>query len=110
MSVLPHDIADLYFAPVALAIDARIAELGSLEPAELQRSVAIAGDRTDWTAEFREEALLIAIRQVVNTHGWTLGWEPRGVRLTHGRRSVVLGVPQRLRDFVAGSGASMADA
>lgn len=31
MATRPHDITDLYLAPVVLAVDAKIAELGRLD-------------------------------------------------------------------------------
>ena len=42
MATRPHDVTDLYLAPVALAVDARIEELGQLDKDELVYEVAVS--------------------------------------------------------------------
>lgn len=101
MTTLPHDIPDLYLAPVVLALDARIAELGKLSYAELADTVAIEGDRPEWSRAFRETGLLRTITHLVEMHAWEAAWDPRGVRLTHDGHSVVLGVPDTFREYLA---------
>ena len=40
MATRPHDLTDLYLAPVVLTVDARIAELGRLDQAKLAYKIA----------------------------------------------------------------------
>jgi len=58
MTELPHDIADLYLAPVALEVDARITELATLTDEKLAVQVAIESDEPDWSVDLRKVALL----------------------------------------------------
>lgn len=102
MATLPHDLTDLYFAPVVLAIDARIAELGRLDARALSYQVGMASDTPDLNRELREAGLLRAIEHLIDTHNWELALDPRGVRLTHGEHTVVLGIPPTLSDYVVG--------
>jgi hypothetical protein len=39
----------------------------------------------------------------VDLAGWQPTWDPRGVRLTHGNHTLVLGVSHRLTEYVAGT-------
>jgi hypothetical protein len=102
MPELPHGIHDLYLAPVAMALDARIDELGQLSLAALRDTVAVESNEADWTPELREDALLATISHLVETHGWALGWAPRGLRLAHDTHTLVLGIPPVFREFLAG--------
>jgi len=93
MTTRPHDMTDLYLAPVLLAVDARIEELGRLDKERLAYEVALESDTPDFTRQFREEALIRTITHLTEPHGWELSWDPRGLRLTHDARTLVLGVP-----------------
>jgi hypothetical protein len=103
MTSLPHDIQDLYLAPVALAIDARIAELSKLEGKDLALAVALESDCADWNRELRDEALLRAVTHLADLHGWTANWDERGIRLTHGPHTFVLGVSAGIEAYRAGT-------
>ena len=103
MATRPHDITDLYLAPVALAVDARIEELGRLDPGQLAYEVALESDTPDFTRQMREDGLVRALTHIVDTHDWTFSWDPRGLRLTHEAHTFVLGVPASLRDYLEGS-------
>jgi hypothetical protein len=98
----PRDVADLYLAPVVLALDARLDELGALDPDELAERIALAGDTPDWTRELRETGLLRTVGQMIELHGWTLSWHARGVRVAHECSAVVLGVPPVFADYLEG--------
>jgi hypothetical protein len=100
MATRPHDITDLYLAPVVLAVDARIEELGRLDKSGLAYEVALESDSPDFTRHMREEALLRAITHLVDCHGWKFSWEPRGLRLSHDAHSLVLGVPAVFLDYL----------
>jgi hypothetical protein len=96
----PHDIPDLYMSAVALAVDARLADLSKLSVAELRMAVAAASDSGDWTRELRSTALLATVGHLVDRHGWNLDWDPRGIRLTHGEHTFVLGIPQVFEEYL----------
>jgi hypothetical protein len=100
---VPHDVTDLRLAPVALALNARIDELGRLGLYELAQLVALEGDRPGWTRAMRETGLLLAVGHVIDMHGWRLQLDDRGIRLSHGRHSLVLGIPDNFRAYLAGA-------
>jgi hypothetical protein len=104
MAERPHDVTDLYLAPVLLAVDARIEELGQLDRDGLAYEVALESDVPDFTRQMRQEALIRAITHLVDTHHWVFSWDPRGVRMTHDAHTLVLGLPAILLDYVAGAG------
>lgn len=116
MTAHPHDIADLYLAPVVLAVDARIDELGQLDPEALAFRIALESDLADTTSQLREAGLLRAVAYLIELHDWKISVDPRGIMLTHKQHTVVLGMPQSFTDYlftgqVAGSrmGAARAD-
>lgn len=100
MATRPHDISDLYLAPVALAVDARIEELGQLSRDGLAYEVAIESDLPDLTRRFREDALMRAVTHLIDRHDWELSWDPRGLRLTHDGHSLVLGLPAVFLEYL----------
>jgi hypothetical protein len=100
VAALPHDITDLYLAPVVLALDAQIEELGQLSVGQLADRVGLESDVADWTRNLREAGLLRTICHRVDCHDWTLAWDSRGVRLTHGQHHVVLGVPATFSEYL----------
>ena len=104
MAVAPHDITDLYLAPVVLGIEARIEEFGQLNAEELAYQVALEGDRADTTRKQREIGLLAAVSRFVDTHEWELSMDKRGIRLTHKYHTLVLGLPETFAAYLAGAG------
>lgn len=102
MVALPHDGPDLFLAPVVLDVDARVAELGRCDREVLRERIALVSDTADWTRELREIALLKTVGRDVDCHGWQLSWDVRGIRLSHDRHQVVLGVPPSFVQFLAG--------
>lgn len=102
MSTLPHDIPDLHLAPVVLAIDARIQEMGQLGTHALTTRIAIESDMADWTRSEREVALLRSVEHLIDRHGWSLGWDPRGIRVSHAHRTLVLGTPASFAEYLTG--------
>ncbi len=101
MTTRPHDITDLYLAPVALAVDARIEELGRLDAGELAYEVAVESDLPDITRRIREDALIRTITHMIDCHDWELSWDPRGLRLAHEGHSFVLGIPAVFGEYLA---------
>ena len=106
MATRPHDLTDLYLAPVALAADARIEELGRLDKGQLAYEVALESDTPDFTRQMREDGLIRAITHLVDAHDWEFGWDPRGLRLTHEAHTFVLGIPAVFRDYLQDSPAA----
>jgi hypothetical protein len=107
MRNLPRDVSDLYLAPVVLSIDAKLDDLGTLEPRAVAQRVAVESNLADWTREDRERALLESIQHFIDCRGWTVSWDPRGLRLRHDDHSVVLGVPANLAAYLSGVGAGV---
>ena len=102
MASRPHDITDLYLAPVALAVDARIEELGHLDKNKLAYEVAIESDSPAFTRRMREEALIRTITHLMDHHDWKMSWDPRGLRLVHGGHTFVLGIPAVFLEYLDG--------
>ena len=100
MATRPHDITDLYLAPVLLAVDARIAELGRLDRNGLAYEVALESDSPDFTRAMREEALIKTITHTIDQHAWEFSWDERGLRLAHDTHTFVLGIPAVFRDYL----------
>lgn len=101
MSTRPRDLTDLYLAPVALELDRRLAAMADQSTAELDAHVALRTDQQPMDAASRRSLMLEALAHLMPTHGWLLFWDDRGLRLDHGEHSIVLGVPDALRDYVA---------
>jgi hypothetical protein len=100
MADRPHDVTDLYLAPVLLAVDARIEELGKLDKDELAYEVALESNSLDVTRHMREEALIRTITHLIDTHHWQFSWDPRGVRMTHDAHTFVLGIPAVFHEYL----------
>lgn len=103
MAARPHDITDLYLAPVVLAVDARIEEFGHLDKDGLAYEVALESDSPDLTRRMREEALIKTVTHLIERHGWELSWDPRGLRLTHDAHTFVLGIPAVFLEYLEDS-------
>jgi hypothetical protein len=103
MAERPHDVTDLYLAPVLLAVDTRIEELGKLDMDGLAYEVALESDSPDITRHMREEALIRTITHLADTHHWEFGWDPRGLRMTHDSHTFVLGIPAAFVDYLDGN-------
>lgn len=99
MADRPHDVTDLYLAPVALAIDARIEELGKMDKDRLAYEVALDADSPELTRQMREEGLIRTVTQTIDTHHWTFSWDPRGLRMTHEEHTFVLGIPAVFKEY-----------
>jgi hypothetical protein len=102
MATFPRDIADLSFAPVVLAIDARIDELSRLDAQKLAFQIAVEGDQPDWTLESRERGLLDTLKRYTEIHDWELSMDGRGIKVSHKGHFVVLGIPDTFRAYLAG--------
>jgi hypothetical protein len=90
----------LYLAPVLLAVDARIEELGKMDKDGLAYEVALESDSPDITRRMREEGLARTVAHLVDLHHWEISWDPRGLRLTHDAHTFVLGVPAVFLEYL----------
>jgi hypothetical protein len=102
MATRPHDVTDLYLSPVALAVDARIEELGHLGKDQLDYEIALESDLPGFTRSMREEALIRSVTHLIDRHGWEFSWDPRGLRLSHDAHSLVLGIPVVFAEYLEG--------
>ena len=100
MATRPHDLTDLYLAPVVLAVDARIEELGRLDKSGLAYEVALESDSPDFTRRMREEGLIRTVTHLIDSHDWEFSWDPRGLRLAHDAHTFVLGIPAVFVDYL----------
>ena len=100
-TMMPHGIADLHCAPVVIAYDRRIAELAGLNVHRLADRVEIENNRVGLTRKQRQEDLLDTVGRCIDRHGWETSWDVRGIRLSHGHYSVVLGVPEAFNAYIA---------
>jgi hypothetical protein len=103
MATRPHDITDLYLAPVALAVDARLEDLGRMDKDRLAYEVALESDSADFTRSMREEALIRTVTHLIDGHDWEFSWDPRGLRVTHDAHTLVLGVPAVFAEYLKDS-------
>jgi hypothetical protein len=103
MATRPHDLTDLYLAPVVLTVDARIAELGRLDRDRLAYEIALESDLPGLTRDMREEALIRTVTHLIDTHDWEFSWDPRGLRLTHEAHTFVLGIPAVFLEYLEGT-------
>lgn len=96
----PHDATDLYLAPVTLAVDGRLQELGLLAPEALASEIAISTNSDAGSTVARERAVVSAVTYLLEMHGWNASMAPRGLRLSHGEHSVVLGLPRNVMEYL----------
>jgi hypothetical protein len=76
--------------------------LAELDRDKLALKIATESDEPDWSPDVREVAVLRTIGHLIDLHGWSLSWEERGVRLSHGKHALVLGVPANVHRYVVG--------
>ena len=103
VAIRPHDVTDLYLAPVVLAVDARIEKLGQLGKDGLAYEVALDSDSPDFTRRIREDGLIRTVTHLIDCHGWEFSWDPRGLRLTHDAHTFVLGIPAVFLEYLKDS-------
>lgn len=98
----PHDAADLALAPVALELDARIEELGALSHDDLVYRVVLESSVDTHTRDMRERGFLVTVGYLIDLHGWEIALVDRGLELSHGEHRLVLGLPERITQFIEG--------
>lgn len=100
MTIRPRDVTDLRLAPVTLALDAALDELAPLTGDQLVGLVELRTGELPTTPDERAAAMLRTVCRGIDTRGWVTGWTPRGLRVSHGRHQVVLGVPANVRAYL----------
>lgn len=100
MTTRPHDLSDLYLAPVVLELDHRLDELEGLSHDEIERRVALATDRQARDRTDRADLVLRSLTHLLDAHHWTVNWAPRGLQVSHDDHQLVLGIPDSLRTYL----------
>ena len=96
MAERPHDVTDLYLAPVVLEAESRLEQLGTLSPDEFGFQVTLETNIEPGNAAERRTAFLETMRRRVELHGWELSLRrPRDRARPAGERP---GVRRRLTD------------
>ena len=96
----PRDYADLFLAPVALEIDQRLEDVALLDRDTLHKKVVLETNSEAIDRAGRARDVVDSVTHVLDLHGWTAGWDDRGLRLSHHRHTLVLGVPRNLVEYV----------
>lgn len=102
MAQRPRDIPDLFLAPVLLQLEARLESLGRLSHDDLKFELVLQTNFEPQSAEERRESARRVLVRDLELHGWSVSWDPRGLRVAHGEHALVLGVPSNLRDYLQG--------
>jgi hypothetical protein len=100
MNTRPHDVSDLYLAPVVLELDHRLDEFEGLSHDEIELRVALETDRQPRDSADRSRLMLLCLTHALETHGWAVGWAPRGLRISHDDHKLVLGIPDSMRTYL----------
>jgi hypothetical protein len=96
----PRDYADLFLAPVALEVDQRLEHFGGLDRQDLHMRVVVETDSEARDRVQRARDVVNSVTHLLDLHGWTAAWDDRGIRLSHDKHSLVLGVPRTLTAYV----------
>ncbi|MCF8531184.1 MAG: hypothetical protein K9G69_07845 [Candidatus Nanopelagicales bacterium] len=96
----PNDRIDLLLAPVALEIDARLQALGEMDAEALSFRVALEGNIDLSDASKIHEGVIEASTNGINLHHWLASIDPRGLRLSHEEHTLVLGLPENMRELL----------
>lgn len=97
MANRPHDGSDLFLAPVALGIDERIQELGTLDDDALKFRVALEGNVDLASEDLVSEGIVNACTNGIDLHHWEASIDPRGLRISHDNNTLVIGLPANVR-------------
>lgn len=99
MTTRPHDVSDLYLAPVVLELDHRLHEFEGMSQHEIELNVALATNQEPRDPADRADLVLLALTHLLDTHKWTVDWAPRGLQVGHKDHQLVLGIPDSLRTY-----------
>jgi hypothetical protein len=96
----PHDYTDLFLAPVALEIDQRLEDFARLDRDALHKRVVLETNDEAFDRARRARDVVRSVTHVLDLHGWKADWDDRGIRLSHHRHTLVLGVPRNVLAYV----------
>jgi hypothetical protein len=96
----PRDIADLYLAPVALAIEAELGTLTDLTHHQLLGYIALTTNHQPRSVEERRVDFVDAVTFHLDLHGWRVTVHPRGLQLANGEHTLVLGLPSTVASYL----------
>ena len=102
MSTLPKDLTDLQLGPLVLIVDRRLDELDLLELRELRLRVALQAPPPDRSRASRRQALLTMVCHQLDSRGWTMSWNDRGIRIVHDHQQRVARRPRDLGELHRG--------
>ncbi|KFF59464.1 hypothetical protein JF66_11085 [Cryobacterium sp. MLB-32] len=102
MTARPHDVTDLYLAPVALGLEHRLEEFADLPADEVAYRVILGSDREPRNASEREAALVETLTRGLELHGWHVSRHPRGLLVGHDNYALVLGLSANLVAYLNG--------
>ncbi len=100
MTTRPHDVSDLFLAPVVLELNHRLDEFEGLSHDEIELLVALETNQQPRDHGDRADLVLRSLTHLMDTHNWTVDWAPRGLRVSHDDHHLVLGIPGSLRSYL----------
>ena len=103
LPTLPKDLTDLQLAPRVLTIDRRWDELDLLELRELRLGVALQAPPPDRSRASRRQALLMMVCHQLDSRGWAMSWNDRGIRILHDHHHVTLDVAKTFVSDIEGT-------
>jgi hypothetical protein len=103
LPTLPTDLPDLQLAPLVLTIDRRLNELDLLDLRELRLRAGLQAPPPDRSRASRRQALLTMVRHQLDSRGWTMSWNDRGIRILHDHHHVTLGVAKTFVSYIEGT-------
>ncbi|GAB3026970.1 hypothetical protein GCM10011376_13760 [Nocardioides flavus (ex Wang et al. 2016)] len=98
----PRDVADLFLAPVVLELDSRLERFERMSVDEVKFDLLLESNREAISEEQRNKLVIDALTRNLDLHGWSVSWDPRGLRVVRGEHAVVLGLPANVKDYLAG--------
>lgn len=97
----PNDRIDLLLVPVALEIDSRLQSLGEMDADALSFRVALEGNVELSNSSAIHEGVIQACTNGINMHHWLASIDPRGLRISHDEHTMVLGIPDNIRELLS---------
>jgi len=103
LPTLTKDLTDLQLAPRVLTIDRRLDELDLLELRELRLGVALQAPAPERSRASRRQALLMMVCHQLDSRGWAMSWNDRGIRILHDHHHVTLDVAKTFVSDIEGT-------
>ena len=100
MNPHPQHVGDLMLAPVAIAVDARLEELGESADEELDYQIVLDVNADTSIPEQRGPGVVTTVTALTELYGWVVDLVNRGVRLLNGEHTFTLGMPEHVGRFL----------